>query len=148
LGDLRRERDSARTERDQLRQENQNLRRILGDIDPVYADTYALLCDIALNGTRLDNPKTSSAFESQPPRYNPIAYHLRNEERRIQRQRATKLRNRLENLENGPTLVPPTNSTPLAQPSRKGASVHTNLLHYQLSFRRVRPQSAPQTEPD
>jgi hypothetical protein len=145
MGDLRRERDTARNERDQLRRENTALRALVGDIDPQYADAYATLCDIAHHGTKTDQPKLSSTFESQPPKHNEVAYHLRNEERRHQRIRAARLMAQVERLAgDGPSLVgsqQSVSSTRLAQPSGNGHSVHTGMVRFSLSV--VRPGTRP-----
>ena len=100
MPDLKRQLAAARTERDQLRRENENLRTIIGDIDPSYSQAFADLCDLALHGIRrpqdLGGPIIATHAESSPPRYHPAAYHYRNEERRIQRARATRLRSLVE----------------------------------------------------
>lgn len=127
MPDFRRQRDAARTERDQLRREVEAWRTVYGEIDPAYLTAYADLCDLAINGLRrpddLGGPLSMGHPTSSPPRYHPAAYHYRNEERRIQRDRATRLRSIVEALtEDGVTSVPTrrsnTTSTPLAQPSR------------------------------
>jgi hypothetical protein len=109
MSDLRQQRDAARTERDQLRREVQDLRAILGDIDPAYASAYRDLCELALHGLSrrddLGGPITLNSAKSRPPTYHPAAYHHRNEERRIQRTRAARLRTLVEALTDDKQLV-------------------------------------------
>jgi hypothetical protein len=146
MGDLRRERDTARNERDANRRLITALQAILGDIDPTYADAYATLCDIAHHGTKADNPKLSSAFESQPPKHNPAAYHLRNEERRHQRARAQRLLAHIERIADGhPTVVGTTDNTLSAQPSGNGGSSRPVVVRFS-QWSSCAPE-APQTTP-
>ena len=92
MSDLRRQLNSARTERDALRRHVKNLEAIIGEIDPAYAQAYADLCDLALNGHHQESAGSCRQHpESRPPRYHPAAYHYRNEERRDQRHRAQRL---------------------------------------------------------
>jgi len=129
MPDFRRQRDAARTERDQLRRRVEALEAIVGDIDPAYAQAYADLCDLALHGMRrpddLGGPISMNHAESTPPRYHSGAYHFRSEERRIQRERAVRLRSIVEALTEAhlmPTRRTPTQNQTLAQPSRSTVS--------------------------
>lgn len=153
MPDLRQQRDSARTERDQLRQRVNDLEAVVGDIDPAYASAYRDLCDLAIHGLRrpddLGGPIKAQHAQSKPPAHHPQAYHVRNEERRYQRQRADRLRHLIDALTEPathPTVVGPTNTTPLAQPSQNGATPTKRYGTISLSVRRA-PKGAPNTEP-
>jgi hypothetical protein len=114
LSDLRRQLASARTERDQLRTENKALRSILGDIPPEYAKAYANLCDLAYHGLGPDDlgaPINNGHATSRPPKYHPLAYHQRNEERRALRARCPRILGLTERIYDGRTIHPPNGPT-------------------------------------
>lgn len=102
MSDIRRQLNTARNRIAEQDRTIKAFTAIYGDIDPGYAQAFADLCDLAIHGLRrpddLGGPITTGHAESQPPRYHPAAYHHRNEERRIQRDRATRLRSIVEAL--------------------------------------------------
>jgi hypothetical protein len=145
--------DSLERKVAQLTRDLDDMRAIHGDIDPAYASAYRDLCDLAINGLRrpddLGGPIKAQHAQSRPPAHHPQAYHIRNEERRYQRQRADRLRHLIDALTeptSGHAVVPHTRSTPLAQPSQNGVSPTRQYGTISLSVRRA-PTGAPNTEP-
>jgi hypothetical protein len=107
VSDLRRQRDAALRRAERAERENAAHRAIHGDLDPLYAKAFSLVCDIATNGVHrpLGARVIGGDERIAPPGHHAAAYHLRNEERRDQRRRAAKMLNELEKKIDGPGPV-------------------------------------------